>query len=186
MFWDEEFSETEKKQQSLDKELKELLSDLMRDYLVETEKHLPSIEKEIKSAKKFDPFGNEISPEGKDEEVWGYFAEKNLWENIFTKKYKTRQAHYLDRLESFLSETVENPERHIELFGRGLVWRYYAKMDDSGACTFAYLKTDDPLDPLSRTVKTFYKRLNFKKLSTGSASIESIISGIPEIPFKLP
>ena len=163
MFWDEEIVEKEKKKQTLDEEFKSLLDSLMRDYLAEIKKHLPSLEKEIKSAKKFDPFGNEISPEGKDEEVWVYFAEKNLWENIYNKKYKIKQAHYLDRLEVFLSETVENPERHIELFGRGLLWRYYAKFESNGKCTFAYLKTDDPIDPLSRTVKTFYVLLKNQK-----------------------
>ncbi|MBQ3430544.1 hypothetical protein IJG20_00340 [Candidatus Saccharibacteria bacterium] len=159
MFWDDEISETEKKQQLLDDELKKLLDSLMRDYLEETKKHLLSLEKELKSAKKFDAFGNEITPEGKDEEVWEYFAEKNLWENIFNKKYRTKQAHYLDTLESFLSETIDNPERHIELFGRGLLWRYYAKTNSSGHGSFAYLKTDDPLVPLSKTVKTFYNHL---------------------------
>ena len=36
MFWDEEISETEKKQAALDKELKTLLDSLMRDYFEET------------------------------------------------------------------------------------------------------------------------------------------------------
>ena len=163
MFWDEAVVETEKKKQTLDEEFRQLLDALMRDYLSETKKHLPSLENEVKSAKKFDPFGNEISPEGKDEEVWEYFAKKNLWTNIFNKQYKTKQAHYLDHLESFLSETVENPERHIELFGRGLLWRYYAKLEPNGRCTFSYIKTDDPIDPLSRTVKTFYLLLKDQK-----------------------
>lgn len=162
MFWDEEISETEKKQAALDKELKTLLDSLMRDYFEETKKHISSLEVELKAAKKFDAFGNEITPEGKDEEVWTYFAEKNLWENIFNKKYKVKQAHYLDKLEAFLSEATENPERHIELFGRGLLWRYYAKVSKSGHNSYAYVKTDDPLDPLSRTVKTFYSLLKNK------------------------
>ncbi len=160
MFWDEEVTETEKKQRELDEDFKKLLDALMREYLDEIKKHIPSLEKELKAAKKFDAFGNEITPEGKDEEVWEYFAEKNLWENIFNKNYKVKQARYLDRLEAFLSKTVENPERHIELFGRGLLWRYYAKLDKNGKIIFGYVKTDDPLDPLSRTLKTFYSKLN--------------------------
>ncbi|MBQ6396044.1 hypothetical protein IJH89_00465 [Candidatus Saccharibacteria bacterium] len=163
MFWDEEVSEVEKKRKALDAEFKKLLESAMKDYFEETKKHLPSLEKELKGAVKYDAFGNEISPEGKDEEVWDYFAEKNLWENIFLKNYKVKQAKYLDRLEEFLSETVENPERHIELFGRGLVWRYYAKLDEKDQLSFAYIKTDDPVDPLARTAKVYYKRLHKDK-----------------------
>jgi len=163
MFWDESVSEVEKKRKALDDEFKSLLESLMRDYFEETKKYLPSLEKELKAAKKYDAFGNEITPEGKDEEVWEYFAEKNLWENIFNKNYKTRQDRYLNRLEEFLSDTVENPDRHLGLFGRGLLWRYYAKLDDADRLSFAYLKTDDPLDPLSRTAKVYYSRLHSGK-----------------------
>ena len=170
MFWDEAVSKTETKRKALDEEFKLLLEALMRDYFEETKKYLPSLEKELKAAKKYDAFGNEITPEGKDEEVWEYFAEKNLWENIFNKKYKTKQDHYLNRLENFLSETVENPDRHLELFGRGLLWRYYAKLDDADRLSFAYIKTDDPLDPLSRTAKVYFERLN--KLQTSPKIIK--------------
>ena len=159
MFWDEEVSEIEKKRRALDADFKQLLEALMADYLSEIKKQLEVLTKELKEAKKYDAFGNEVSPEGKDEEVWEYFAEKNLWENIFQKAYRAKQAHYLDKLESFLSEAVDNPERHIELFGRGLLWRYYAKLDGQNNITFAYIKTDDPNDPLSRTAKVFYERL---------------------------
>ncbi len=165
MFLDSEVSGVDEKRKSLEADFSELLSGLTLDYLQETKKHLSSLETELKNIKKFDAFGNEITPEGKDEEVWDYFAEKNLWENIFNKKYKVKQARYLDRLENFLSDTIENPERHIELFGRGLVWRYYVKSfkakdgESSQKFTFEYLKTDDPLDPLSRTLKTFYHSL---------------------------
>ena len=154
-----EMSELEKRKTKLEQEFKELLDALMRDYLREIKTHLSSLDAELKNIVKYDAFGNVITQEGKDEEVWEYFAEKNLWENIFNKKYKVKQAHYLDRLENFLSDTIENPERHIELFGRGLLWRYYAKLDTNNHFYFEYLKTDDPLDPLARTLKTFHKRL---------------------------
>ncbi len=154
-----EMSELEKRKSKLEGDFKTLLDSLMRDYLRETKQHLSSLDTELKKSIKYDAFGNVVTQEGKDEEVWEYFAEKNLWENIFNKSYKVKQAHYLDRLENFLSDTVENPERHIELFGRGLLWRYYAKLDSKNHFYFEYLKTDDPLDPLSRTLKTFYRRL---------------------------
>ncbi len=164
MFWDEEISDIEKQRQTLDSEFRDLLESVMADYLGEIKKHLSSLSAELKGAIKHDAFGNEMTPEGKDEEVWEYFAEKNLWENIFQKSYRQKQARYLDKLEGFLSETVDNPERHIELFGRCLIWRYYAKFDPAkNRITFAYLKTDDPIDPLSRTAKTFYNRLSSAK-----------------------
>ncbi|MBQ8996900.1 hypothetical protein IJ095_02665 [Candidatus Saccharibacteria bacterium] len=156
-------SETEKRQATLEKEFKTLLDSLMREYLSETKKHLSSLDSALRDVKKLDTFGNDITPEGKDEEVWEYFAEKNLWENIYNRNYKTKQARYLDRLENFLSDTVDNPERHIELFGRGLLWRYYAKLDKQHHFYFEYCKTDDPLDPLSRTLKTFHKRLKMEE-----------------------
>lgn len=162
MFWDEETSAIEKRQKALDEEFNSLLNSLMCDYLEETKKHLSSLRAELKNAVKLDAFGNEITPEGKDEEVWEYFVQKNLWENIFNKGYKTKQAHYLNRLEDFLSETVFDPEKNIELFGRGLLWRYYAKPSSSGHFTFQYQKTDDPLVPLVATLKTFYSCLKDK------------------------
>jgi len=159
MFWEDE-TEIEKIKSSLSEDFEALLKSLMNDYLNETRKHLSSLEKELEAAKKFDAFGNEITPEGKDEEVWEYFAEKNLWENIFNKNYKVKQARYLDRLENFLSDTIlDNPERHIEQFGRGLLWRYSPRLGKNNKFEFDYYKTDDPLDPLSRTVKTFYNYL---------------------------
>lgn len=157
-----EMSELEKRKAKLEHDFKELLDSLMRDYLRETKAHLSSLNHELKNVVKYDAFGNVMTQEGKDEEVWEYFAEKNLWQNIYNQNYKTKQARYLDRLENFLSDTVENPEQHIELFGRGLIWRYYAKLDEENHFVFEYLKTDDPLDPLSRTLKTFYKRLNME------------------------
>lgn len=160
MLWDETASEIEKKKAALDEEFKSLLESLMRDYFAETEKRFSFLSKELKDAKKFDIFGNDITPEGKEDEVWEYFAEKNLWENIFNKNYKTKQDRYLNRLEEFLSETVDSPDRHLEFFGRGLLWRYYAKLDEKGQVTFVYIKTDDPLDPLARTAKVYYQRLS--------------------------
>jgi len=158
-----EMSESEKRKVKLEQEFKALLDSLMRDYLRETKTHLASLDNELKNIVKRDAFGNVITQEGKEAEVWEYFAEKNLWENIFNQNYKTKQARYLDRLENFLSDTIENPEKHIELFGRGLLWRYYAKLDKNHHFVFEYLKTDDPLDPLSRTLKTFYRRLKMEK-----------------------
>ncbi len=163
MFWDEEASENDKKIKSLDEDFQKLLGDLMGDYLSEIEKHFDSLDKELNDAKKFDAFGNEITPEGKDDEVWEYFAQKNLWENIFTKQYKTKQDRYLNRLEDFLSATIDNPEKHLESFGHGLLWRYYAKVSAAdGSITYDYMKTDDPLAPLYITLKTFYNQIKSK------------------------
>ena len=86
MFWDEEATEIDKRRKALDDDFQKLLSELMNDYRKEIEKHLPSLEKELKAAIKYDAFGNVITQEGKDEEVWSYFAQKNLWENIFSKE----------------------------------------------------------------------------------------------------
>ena len=163
MFW-EDNSEEEKQKHALASDFDELLKSLMNDYLSETKKHLPSLEKELLAAKKFDAFGNEITPEGKDEEVWSYFAEKNLWENIFNKNYKNKQAAYLNRLENFLSDTIYEPEKHIEQFGRGLLWRYSAKLSSPGDFSYEYEKTEDPLIPLSKTLKTFYTYLKEKEV----------------------
>lgn len=160
MFWDDKISERKSLQDQLAQDFSALLDSLMLDYRTEIERQLPSLSKALESAKKFDAFGNEITPEGKDEEVWEYFVEKNLWENIFNKKYKSKQANYLNHLEDFLSNFIESPERHIELFGRGLLWRYYIKLDDSGNLTREYLKTDDPLIPLVLIAKTVYKLNN--------------------------
>ena len=163
MFWDEEAQEVGKKREALDKDFQKLLGELMTDYLKEVEKHFSSLDKEFNAAKKFDAFGNEITPEGKNEEVMQYFAQKNLWENIFTKNYKAKQARYLNRLEEFLSETLENPDKHLENFGHGLLWRYYAKISAAdGKLTYEYMKTDDPLPPLYLTLKTFYSYLKSK------------------------
>lgn len=162
MFWDDEVSEIEKKKRALDEDFKTLLESLMRDYLSEISHHLPSLESELKKAVHLDAFGNEIGPAQKDHEVWSYFAEKNLWENIFNQKYKSKQATYLNHLEDFLSDSNVSPDRHIELFGRGLLWRYYAKLDSSSRLSFAYVKTDDPLVPLLKTLKTFYTQLKKK------------------------
>lgn len=163
MFWDEEASENDKKLKSLDEDFQKLLADLMGDYLSEIERHFDSLDKELKSAKKFDAFGNEITPEGKDEEVWEYFAQKNLWENIFNKGYKVKQARYLNRLEDFLSSTIDNPEKHLESFGHGLLWRYYAKVSPTdGTIIYEYMKTDEPLNPLYLTLKTFYNHIKQK------------------------
>lgn len=159
MFLEEKPSTIDPRQKKLEDDFKELLESLMRAYLDETRAHLPDLDAELGRVSKTDVFGNVTAPESKRDEIFEYFAEKNLFENIFNKKYKVKQAHYLDRLEDFLSETVENPEVHIDQFGRGLLWRYYAKSSDSGTIMFNYLKTDDPLDPLSRTVKTFYTQL---------------------------
>lgn len=164
MFWDEETQESDKKRQTLDADFQKLLEELMKDYLTEVEKHFASLEKEFNAAKKFDAFGNEITPEGKDEEVLEYFAQKNLWENIFNKNYKTKQARYLNRLEDFLSSTVENPDKHLECFGHALLWRYYAKISAAdGSIIYEYMKTDDPLPPLYLTVKTFYNHIKSKE-----------------------
>ena len=159
MFYDNEQPTTEHTRQSLDKALSALRTELITAYLDEIKAHKASLADALKTVKKFDAFGNEITPEGKDEEVWEYFATKNLWEKIYLKNFKARQAHYLDRLEDFLSATVENPERHIELFGRGLIWRYYVKSVSGDQFVFDYLKTDDPLDPLTRTLKALYHSL---------------------------
>ena len=164
MFWDEEAHEDDKKRKALDEDFQKLLGELMGDYLAEIEKHFTSLDKEFKAAKKIDAFGNEIAPGGKDEEVLEYFAQKNLWENIFNKNYKAKQARYLNRLEEFLSATIENPEKHLESFGHGLLWRYYAKISAAdGSIIYEYMKTDDPLSPLYLTVKTFYHHLMSKK-----------------------
>ncbi len=163
MFWDEEASENDKKIKALDEDFQKLLSDLMADYYAEIEKQFDSLDKEVKSAIVFDAFGNEISPEGKDDEVWEYFAQKNLWENIFNKRYKVKQARYLNRLEDFLSSTIDNPEKHLESFGHGLLWRYYAKVSAAdGSITYEYMKTDDPIAPLYLTLKTFYYKIKSK------------------------
>lgn len=164
MFWDEETKECDKKRESLDEDFRKLLEELMRDYSQEVEKHFASLDKEFNAAKKFDAFGNEITPEGKNEEVMQYFAQKNLWENIFNKNYKVKQARYLNRLEDFLSDTIENPEKHLESFGHGLLWRYYAKISAAdGEIVYEYMKTDDPLPPLYLTLKTFYNNLKAKE-----------------------
>lgn len=163
MFWDEETKERDKKRQTLDEDFQALLGGLMADYLAEVEKHFASLDKEYSAAKKFDAFGNEITPEGKNEEILEYFAEKNLWENIFNKNYKAKQARYLNRLEDFLSTTLSDPEKHLETFGHGLLWRYYAKVSAAdGSIVYEYMKTDDPLPPLYLTVKTFYNHLKTK------------------------
>lgn len=163
MFWDEEASENDKKIKALDEDFQKLLSDLMSDYYAEIEKQFDSLDKEVKSAIVFDAFGNEISPEGKDDEVWEYFAQKNLWENIFNKRYKVKQARYLNRLEDFLSSTIDNPEKHLESFGHGLLWRYYAKVSAAdGSIAYEYMKTDDPIAPLYLTLKTFYYQIKSK------------------------
>ena len=160
MFWDEETHESDKKRKTLDEDFQKLLQSLMNDYLAEVEKHFASLDKEFNAAKKFDAFGNEITPEGKNEEVLEYFAEKNLWENIFIKNYKVKQARYLNRLEDFLSDTISDPEKHLENFGHGLLWRYYAKVSAAdGSIIYEYMKTEDPLPPLYLTVKTFYNHL---------------------------
>ena len=168
MFNDESLSLAEQTRQALAQELNTLRAELMSAYLAEIQDHLSSLESELKKIKKFDAFGNEITPEGKDAEVWEYFALKNLWEKIFNKSFKVRQARYLDKLENFLSDTVENPERHIELFGRGLLWRYATKspspdssapLDLASDASYEYLKTDDPLVPLVKTLQAFYNQL---------------------------
>ncbi|MBR2587357.1 hypothetical protein IKE71_03245 [Candidatus Saccharibacteria bacterium] len=160
MFWDEEASENDKKRKSLDEDFQKLLADLMNDYLKEVKKQFPSLDKELKAAIKYDAFGNVVTREGKDEEVFEYFAQKNLWENIFNKNYKTKQARYLNRLEDFLSETMENPDKHLESFGHGLLWRYYATVSAAdGKIIYEYMKTDDPLTPLYLTVRTFYNSI---------------------------
>ena len=157
MFWDEEAQEDDKKRKSLDEDFQKLLGELMNDYRHEIETHFSSLEGELTSAIKHDAFGNEISPEGKDEEVWEYFAQKNLWENIFIKNYKAKQARYLNRLEDFLSDTIYNPDKHLESFGHGLLWRYYAKVSAAdGSIVYEYMKTDDPIPPLCLTLKTLY------------------------------
>ena len=164
MFWDEEATEIDKRRKALDEDFQKLLSDLMQDYRQEIKDHLSSLEKELQAAIKRDAFGNEITPEGKDEEVWSYFAQKNLLENIFNKNYKVKQARYLNRLEDFLSDTVDNPDKHLESFGHGLLWRYYAKISAAdGSITYAYMKTDDPLPPLALTLKTLYSDLKSKE-----------------------
>ena len=166
MFWDEEATEIDKRRKVLDDDFQNLLDELMADYRLEIEKQLPSLEKELKSAIKHDAYGNEIGPEGKDEEVWSYFAQKNLWDNIFNKRYKVKQARYLNHLEDFLSDTIDNPDKHLESFGHGLLWRYYAKVNVAdGSITYAYMKTDDPLSPLALTLKTFYSDLKSSKES---------------------
>ncbi len=160
MFWDEEATEIDKRRKVLDDDFQKLLSELMNDYRKEIEKHLPSLEKELKAAVKYDAFGNVITQEGKDEEVWSYFAQKNLWENIFSKGYNAKQARYLNRLEDFLSDTIDNPDKHLESFGHGLLWRYYAKVSAAdGTIIYDYMKTDDPLAPLALTLKTLYADL---------------------------
>lgn len=160
MFWDEEATGIEKRRKVLDEDFQKLLAELMGDYRSEINKHLPSLEKELKAAIKYDAFGNVITQEGKDEEVWSYFAQKNLWENIFNKGYKVKQARYLNRLEDFLSDTIDNPDKHLESFGHGLLWRYYAKISAAdGSIVYEYMKTDDPLSPLALTLKTFYADL---------------------------
>ena len=164
MFWDEETHESDKKRQSLDEDFQKLLGSLMNDYLAEVERYFDSLDKEFTAAQKFDAFGNEITPEGKNEEVMEYFAQKNLWENIFNKRYKAKQARYLNRLEDFLSSTIENPEKHLENFGHGLLWRYYAKISAAdGSIIYEYMKTDEPFAPLYITVKTFYSYLKSKE-----------------------
>ena len=164
MFWDEETHESDKKRKALDEDFQKLLESLMNDYLSEVEKHFASLDKEFNAAKKFDAFGNEITPEGKNEEVLEYFAEKNLWENIFNKNYKVKQARYLNRLEDFLSDTISDPEKHLENFGHGLLWRYYAKVSAAdGSIIYEYMKTEDPFPPLYLTVKTFYNHLKSKE-----------------------
>lgn len=164
MFWDEEAKENDKKRKALDEDFQNLLKSLMGDYLIEVEKHFSSLDKELSAAKKIDAFGNEIAPEGKNEEVFEYFAEKNLWENIFNKNYKVKQARYLNHLEDFLSDTIPDPEKHLEIFGHGLLWRYYAKISATdGSITYEYIQTSDPLSPLCLTVKTFYDRLKSLK-----------------------
>lgn len=160
MFWDEEATEIDKRRKALDDDFQNLLAELMNDYREEIRKHLPSLEKELKAAIKYDAFGNVITKEGKDEEVWSYFAQKNLWENIFNKGYKVKQARYLNRLEDFLSDTIDNPDKHLENFGHGLLWRYYAKVSAAdGSIIYDYMKTDDPLSPLALTLKTLYADL---------------------------
>ena len=164
MFWDEEAHEDDKRRQTLDDDFQKLLSDLMNEYLAEVERHFDSLDKEFNAARKFDAFGNEITPEGKNEAVMEYFAQKNLWENIFNKKYKVKQARYLNRLEDFLSSTIENPEKHLENFGHGLLWRYYAKISAAdGSIVYEYMKTDDPLPPLYLTLRTFYNHIKKQK-----------------------
>ena len=164
MFWDEEAHEDDKKRKDLDEDFQKLLEELMNDYRQEIEKRFSSLKGEHESAIKRDAFGNEITPEGKDEEVWEYFAQKNLWENIFNKNYKVKQARYLNRLEDFLSDTIDNPDKHLECFGHGLLWRYYAKVSAAdGAITYEYMKTDDPIPPLCLTLKTFYTDIKKNK-----------------------
>ena len=164
MFWDEETQERDKKRKDLDDDLQKLLKSLMDDYLAEVEKQFASLDKEFTAAQKFDAFGNEITPDGKNEEVMEYFAQKNLWEKIFTKNYKVKQARFLNRLEDYLSETVMDPEKHLESFGHGLLWRYYAKVSAAdGSIIYEYMKTEDPLPPLYITVKTFYNYLKSKE-----------------------
>ncbi len=164
MFWDEEAQEDDKKRKDLDEVFQKLLGDLMNDYRQEIERQFSSLESELKAAVKYDAFGNEITPEGKDEEVLEYFAQKNLWENIFSKNYKVKQARYLNRLEDFLSDTIDNPDKHLESFGHGLLWRYYAKVSAAdGSIVYDYMKTDDPLPPLCLTLKTFYSSIKKSK-----------------------
>lgn len=163
MFWEDE-TEIAKTKQSLAEDFQELLDNLMKDYLSETEKQLDSLDQALRAAKKFDAFGNEITPEGKDEEVWEYFVEKNLWENIFNVRYKQKQARYLDRLENFLSDTIYSPDKHLEKFGHGLLWRYYAKFNPDGSLSYEYMKTDNPLTPLVITAKEFNKHFKSKKV----------------------
>ncbi|MBQ3348503.1 hypothetical protein IJG90_03235 [Candidatus Saccharibacteria bacterium] len=164
MFWDEEATEIDNRRKALDDGFQKLLAELMNDYRSEIEKHFSSLEKELKAAIKYDAFGNVITKEGKDEEVWSYFAQKNLWENIFNKGYKVKQARYLNRLEDFLSDTIDNPDKHLESFGHGLLWRYYAKVSAAdGTIVYDYMKTDDPLSPLALTLKTFYTDIKSHK-----------------------
>lgn len=164
MFWDEEATEIDKRRKELDDDFQKLLTGLMQDYRLEIEKHLPSLEKELKAAVKYDAFGNIITQEGKDEEVWSYFAQKNLLENIFNKGYKAKQARYLNKLEDFLSDTIDNPDKHLGSFGHGLLWRYYANVSAAdGSITYCYMKTDDPLPPLALTLKTLYADLKKSK-----------------------
>lgn len=164
MFWDEETHENDKIRKDLDEDLQKLLGDLMNDYLAEVKKRFDSLDKELTAAVNVDAFGNELGPDSKSDEIVEYFAQKNLWENIFNKNYKAKQARYLNRLEEFLSSTIENPEKHLENFGHGLLWRYYAKISAAdGSIIYEYMKTDEPLTPLCLTVRTFYNHLKSKK-----------------------
>ena len=80
MFWDEEATEIDKRRKALDDDFQKLLAELMNDYRSEIEKHLPSLEKELKAAVKYDAFGNVITKEGKDVEL--FRAEKPLGEYL--------------------------------------------------------------------------------------------------------